>query len=405
MIRRLVPEGVDRRGLGLLTFGHTGADICQGAVPAMLPFMVAERGYSYSAIGALYLCASLGSSLVQPLFGLYTDRIRASWLMPAGLVLGGLGIGAAGLAPSFVLTAVALLASGLGVAAFHPDAARLASSVAAAKRGAGMSIFAVGGNAGFALGPILVTPAVVAFGLAAAGIVAVVPLAAAALLLIEGGYLGRFRPSPAGKAIAQEPGRGEDWTTFGVASGAAILRTSFQFGLQAFIPSYFVAVLATTEGAGNAAIAAMLAAGAVGTLVGGRFADRFGFRPVIVVSLACVMPLAFALPSVGIAGAVVLLVLIGLVMDANFYPLVVIAQDALPRFVGFASGVVLGLSIGIGALAAWLLGILADRAGLEWTLYVSAGLLALAFLLSLALPREKRLEPRPAPQEPTAQAS
>ena len=166
-----------------------------------------------------------------------------------------------------------------------------------------------------------------------------------------------------------------------------MLRTAFQFGLQAFIPSYFVAVLLTTEGVGNAAIAAMLAAGALGTLVGGRLADRLGFRPVIVYSLALVLPLALALPAVGIAGAILLLLAIGFVMDANFYPLVVVAQDALPRFVGFASGVVLGLSIGAGALAAWLLGILADHAGLEATLYACAGLLGAALLLSLALPR------------------
>jgi len=58
---------IDRRGLWLLSIGHVASDLCQGAVPALLPFLAAERGYSYAALGALPLATSLGSSVIQPL--------------------------------------------------------------------------------------------------------------------------------------------------------------------------------------------------------------------------------------------------------------------------------------------------------------------------------------------------
>ena len=89
-------RGLDRRSLGLLGAGHLCVDLCQGAVPALLPFLAAERGYSYAALGALVLFSTIGSSIVQPLFGLLSDRFARPWLMPAGLALAGTGIALAG---------------------------------------------------------------------------------------------------------------------------------------------------------------------------------------------------------------------------------------------------------------------------------------------------------------------
>ena len=89
-------DRLDRRGLAVLATGHLWADFLQGAVPALLPFLIADRGYSYGAAGALLLASSLGSSIVQPLFGLASDRLALPWLMPAGLALGGAGLARSG---------------------------------------------------------------------------------------------------------------------------------------------------------------------------------------------------------------------------------------------------------------------------------------------------------------------
>ena len=91
---------LDRRGLTLLGLTHTCADMCQGAVPALLPFLAAEHGYSFAALGSLVLAATIGSSLIQPLFGLLSDRVRQSWLMPAGVLTAGAGLAVVGLLDS-----------------------------------------------------------------------------------------------------------------------------------------------------------------------------------------------------------------------------------------------------------------------------------------------------------------
>ena len=111
---------LDRRALAVLGAGHLCVDLCQGAVPALLPFLAAERGYSYAALGALVLFSTIGSSIIQPRSGSSPTAFARPWLMPGGLALAAVGIALAGPAPSYGLTAVAVVVSGLGVAAFHP---------------------------------------------------------------------------------------------------------------------------------------------------------------------------------------------------------------------------------------------------------------------------------------------
>ena len=120
------------------------------------------------------------------------------------------------------------------------------------------------------------------------------------------------------------------------------LRSVVFFGLQAFIPVYFVHELGTSEAAGNAALSVMLVAGAAGTYVGGRLVDRLGRRVIVVGSMAVLGPLLIALQLVGRWPATLLLVGIGFVVIANFSITVVMGQEYLPNRLGLASGITVG---------------------------------------------------------------
>ena len=139
-------EGVDRRAMTTLSAGHLFTDISQGAIPAMLPFLLATDHLNYAAVSALVLAATISSSVIQPLFGHLSDRISLPWLMPIGPALAGLGVALAGFAPSYALTFAAIVVSGIGVAAFHPEGSRFANYVSGARRASGMSLFSVGGT-------------------------------------------------------------------------------------------------------------------------------------------------------------------------------------------------------------------------------------------------------------------
>ncbi|MGH2713853.1 MAG: MFS transporter [Thermoleophilaceae bacterium] len=380
-------RGLDRRALAVLSGGHLASDLCQGAVPALLPFLIARRGYSYADAAALVLAATIGSALLQPAFGLWADRAATPWLMPAGLALGGAGIALSGVAPSYELTFAAVALSGLGVAAFHPEAARFANYSSGDRRATGMSLFAVGGNAGFALGPVLTTPFVLLLGLEGTLALAVLPLAAVLVLVAELPRLGALRAEPARSRPARAR-TADAWGPFARLGIFVSLRSSVYFGLQAFVLVWYAEQLDASEAAGNAALTVMLVSGAVGTLLGGRLADRIGRRPVLIGSTVLLMPLLAAFLASQAVAATVLLAAVGFVTIANFSVTVVMGQEYLPARLGIASGVTLGLAIGVGGLAAAALGQLADHAGLPATMAVIAALPAPALALALTLPRD-----------------
>src|SRR5256886_6695526 len=139
-------RAMDRLALGFLSAGHFSVDLSQGAVPALLPYFVAERHLSYAAAAGLVLAQTISSSVLQPLFGQLTDRWPAPWLLPAGVAVAGAGLGAAALLPTYGLIWLAIAVSGIGVAAYHPEGARYARYASGSRRAPGLSFFSVGGH-------------------------------------------------------------------------------------------------------------------------------------------------------------------------------------------------------------------------------------------------------------------
>ena len=378
----------DRLSIACISFGHLSSDLSQGAVPALLPYLIRDRGLSYAGATALLLALTLASSIIQPLFGMRSDRVGDVWLMPLGAALGGIGVGLAGVVSSYPAMLAVVAVGGVGVAAFHPEAARHVTLASGSRPGTGMGVFSVGGNAGFLFGPLTVTLGVALFGLPGTLLVAVPGLAAAALLIA-------VRPRMTARLARAEPPDRDDHgfahrraarTAFGIVSALIVARSGVAYGLMALVPIWFVAHLGRSAAAGNLAITVLLAAGTVGTVVGGRIADRIGMRPVIVVPMVAMVPLLVVLPLAEAVGAIVVLALVGLLLDANFGITIVIAQRAVPDRQATASGVVLGLAVGLGGACAAALGVLADAAGLTAAMEAIAVLGAVTAVLAVACP-------------------
>jgi FSR family fosmidomycin resistance protein-like MFS transporter len=375
-------QDLDRRGLAALASGHAAADLCQGSIPALIPFLVAQRGYSFGAAGALLLVVTIGSSIIQPLFGALSDRLHLAWLMPVGVALAAVGIAGAGVADGFALTCVLVGLGGLGVAAFHPEGARYANYASGSRRGTGMSLFSVGGNTGFALAPVLW------LGLNGTLLVAILPAIAALVLAFELPHLKRRSAEAAKQVAAHQADHSDDqWGAFTTLAGVVSIRSGVYFGLQSFAPLWLIHTYGASEASGNSALAGMLFAGALGTLVGGRLVDRIGRRKVLVGSIVAQIPLllAFMLAPTGIVAGIVLAG-IGFVTVMSFSVSVVMGQEYLPSRLGIASGVTLGFSIGVGGVFAALFGIVADHAGLETVMWTVAALPLAGLALALTLP-------------------
>jgi FSR family fosmidomycin resistance protein-like MFS transporter len=306
--------------------------------------------------------------------------------MPLGPALGGLGIALAGLAPNYGLTFAAVVVSGLGVAAFHPEGSRFANYVSGSRRSSGMSLFSVGGNIGFALGPVLMTPLLLAFGLHGTVFVLIPTWLMAAALVRELPRLKQFRGDVVAGRVQRET-HSAQWGPFALLGGVIALRSFVYFGLVTFIPLYYVDVLHASKAFGNYALAAMLIGGAVGTLVGGPLADRIGRRTVLTGSMVVLPPLIVGFLLSGPVLAVAFAALTGAATIATFAITIVMGQEYLPGRLGVSAGVTIGLSIGLGGVGAPLLGLLADAHGLKVVFEIVAAFPVLGVLLTLALPR------------------
>src|SRR5881398_102442 len=170
--------------MAALSAGHLATDFANGALPALLPFFVDRFSLSYTLAATLILASAASSSLIQPFFGAWSDRRGALWLLPAGVALAGVGIALAAAAPAYWLVLLLVVVSGLGVAAYHPEGSKFAAYASGAKRASGMSLFSIGGNVGYALGPTVTTPIVLALGLTGGLLLALPVLVVAVLLLL-----------------------------------------------------------------------------------------------------------------------------------------------------------------------------------------------------------------------------
>lgn len=369
--------------MAALSTGHMAVDFAGGVLPALLPFIVEEYDLSYTYAGLLILASALASSIVQPLFGLWSDRRGAIWLLPAGVAVGGIGMALAALSPTYWWIVLFVIVSGLGIAAYHPEGSKFAAYASGRRRASGMSLFSIGGNLGYSLGVIVTTPIVVLLGVKGGALVVLPCLAVAAMLLWLVPFLLSFVPP---KRAAGAPGAGDDRLgAMALLLGVVTVRSIAWFGLITFVPLWEVSI-GNSKGYGNTLLSVMLLAGAVGTLLAGRAADRFGRRPVLLVSNVVITPaIAVFIVAGGLASAISLIV-IGAAVVGTFSVTMVMSQEYMPRHIGMASGLSIGLSIGLGGIAAVILGALADTIDLEAALWVCAAVPLVGVVLTLLLP-------------------
>lgn len=373
----------------LAMFGHAASDINQGALSAVLPFLV-TGGYSYTQAVMLVFAANIVSAVVQPLFGWISDRRACPWFMGLGVLLAGVGMAGIGWAESYPFVVASALVSGFGVAMFHAEGGRISNLAAGARKGNGMSIFAVGGNVGFFVGPILAALVLTAFGMR--GLAAfLVPTAVCAVVLFANN--GRLKAlgtaqSSAGYALDQP----ERWGMFGLVMGVLSLRSVLSYGFMAFIPLFLMNVLGQSEAASSLAISLFSVAGMLGTAVSGRTSEAVGAHRLCIVCLTvtAIAAVAFAFNGSSVALALALTAVIAIGIDLFYPSTVAVGMSYVPRHLGTASGLTYGVAICIGGAAEPFLGIAGDVVGLVPVVLVLAACSVVAAVIAVAVKRLDR---------------
>lgn len=396
---------------------HGINDLYMGAAPALMPFLVAFRGYTYTQAGGVVLAATLLSSLAQPVFGVLADRRSRWWVDRAGLGLAAAGIAVSGLLDSYLAVCAAMVVSGLGAAAYHPEATRAVHRTGTGDTG--MSWFSFGGLIGFAAGPALVGGVVAIAGLGATPLLAL----PAALLL---GFSRRRAPDPphlsallrpAGPSQARHRERAtaadaetstdtviEDWRRFGWLTGIVLTRSVLFYGLTAFLAVFLISTHHASPTTAVIGLTLFTGLGALATLAAGPLTARIGRVAVLSLSYLVAVPLLAAvlwlpaLPEVLVAAAA-----LGATLNLPVPVHTTLGHQYLPRHIATASSVTLGLAVNAGGLVTPALGALADRStpATALTSLLGLPLLAAALTVPLRSPHPKRpITERRHPGEP-----
>jgi len=380
-----------RKYIFMLMAGHTATDINQGALPAALPFLVRQHSLSFSAAGGLMLALTGISSIIQPLLGYLSDRVGNPQIMSVGIILAGLGFSALGLATSYPIMFICVLICGVGIALFHPEGGRMVNCIAQTNKGTAMGTFVVGGSIGFTAGAIMIAIIVPTFGLRSLLFFMIPGLIVVALLQYNRKALKNFSQIEYDKRTDTSLERKKDnWKGFIVLAIIILLDSIANYGLITFIPLFWVNVVGQTEAVASVILGIMMGIGAVSTYLGGKLADRFGFRNMIVIGSFLYGPsILFAGLSTNLIPASIAILCIGFTINLIRSPAVALGQRYLPNHVGMATGITLGLAVSFGGIASPILGRIGDLYGLVTVILVLAAIGGLVAFLSLLIKNDK----------------
>jgi FSR family fosmidomycin resistance protein-like MFS transporter len=346
-----------------IALAHLTIELCNNYMPVVYPILIPTMGLSYAQVGLVTLVASIGATLVQPLFGFLSDRWKPRRIVVASIIWIGLLMGLVGLTRNYWLLILLVGLGSLGSAAFHPAGATAAGSITTTRRGATLSIFSVTGSLGTALSPLLITVGLAWLGLSATVLLIPIGLVVGLLLLRQSGWGGNAK---AGSAHA---GPGTTGGQAAVRAGSLVAlilvilmvmcRSWVQVSLITYLPEW-LQDQGWTPARSSQMLTVLLVSITVGTLIGGTASDRIGRWPVL---------------------------LIGVLIGSSFPVTVVMAQDSWPHGVGLASALVMGLGWLPGGIGASTTGLIADGSSLTTALLwlVIAPVLGLSFALMYAL--------------------
>ena len=368
-----------------LSAAHLITDIYMPVLPAILPLLITQNGYSYLAAGLLVTAYNITSSFTQPVIGWLSDTRGFSVSITVSLLISAVFVALMGIAWNYYLLMLFAILAALGHACFHPSALGLVSRLCTSgNRGRITSYFVVGGNIGYAIGPLLAGFLVWWIGLP--GLLFLVIPAILMVFILRVILPGGIKAAQEAHAVMAEspPDITPKWP-FVVLMAASVLRAWAIFAALTYLPTYLVSQGYNLMTA-SLLMTLMLLCGVAGQVAGGRISDRFGRKEFMVVALAGAIPFFCLFLSTSGIPAIIALLCFGFCLWATFAVAVAMGHELLPQNVGLASGMMLGLAIGFGGLGVAVSGLIADHYSLGAALGTIPLPIAFAVVLMAFLP-------------------
>jgi FSR family fosmidomycin resistance protein-like MFS transporter len=371
---------------------HLINDVMQSLLAAIYPMLKRDYGLDFWQVGLLTMTFQGTASLLQPMIGLYTDKKPMPYSLPVGMGSTFLGLMVLAFASDYLLLVCGAALIGIGSAVFHPEASRVARLASGGRYGLAQSLFQVGGNFGSSLGPLLAAFIVVPRGQASVAWFSVIAFVGMAILWQVGGWYARYQARAKQRPKTTRPvtiARHKVVLALAILAILTFSKNVYTASISSFYTFYVIDRFGVSVQMSQVMLFVYLGSAALGTIIGGPIGDRIGAKAVIWISILGVLPFTLALPYASLEWTIVLSAIIGLVLASAFPAIVVLAQELVPGRVGMVAGIFFGLAFGTAAVAAALLGIVADAKGIGFV-YWLCSFMPMLGLLTVFLPNLRR---------------
>lgn len=378
---------MDLKLLLLLAAGHFTTDINTGALPAFLPFIKEALQLSYTMTASIILVFNVTSSVIQPFFGYLSDRWSMKWLLPAGPFIASLGLALLGFGPSYSWIVIFAGLSGLGQASYHPEGFKTVNLISGEKKATSISLFHFGGNLGFAVGPLMATLFFRHFGLKGSLLFFVPGLIMLLIFIFLPQWQAKTDQLSLKKRVSSITNNARpNVYAMVLLLLTVIFRSAARLGLLTFVPFYFLKILQQDPLIVGKYLSLFLLAGTVGVISGGPLADRYGYKKTVLLSLGLTPVLLYLFYVTSGLFSLIFFALAGLFIISSNSATMAMGQSFMPQNVGMASGLILGLAMGIGGIATTFLGWVADHMGITFALHLAFILPFFAFAAFSLIP-------------------
>jgi len=376
------------RGLSVISFAHGVSDFYSGIVPFAIFLVLSHDRVSPGYQGAFVFLWYLTSSIVQPLFGAYTDRHGRWWFLPSAIALTAISICVAGATTSIPLLGLCIVTGGFGSAIMHPEAGKYSAMLSGARRAGGISIFQIGGQVGYSLGPAAIALVYARYG-SEGSLLLLVPgaIAVAALFAVMRRLDHSASSAHAATVRPADPNARADRTGIALLVTSTSLRYFVSAAFMTYLPNFLVGRGASIPEAGQV-VSVFLLVASIGLFAGGSLSDRFGAARVSIGALVASVPFLYAFFALHGVTALIALFAASALLAVQNAPGVALVQAMLPRNLGMALGLMNGVAFGVGSGLVAVVGAVVAHAGAAVALEsVSAIPLVAALAFAAVAPR------------------
>ena len=368
-----------------VSLAHMFNDWYANYIQTLLPFMVLA-GLSISKGAYLISAFTVTSSILQPFFGYLVDQKNQRWMVYVGTAWTALLLSFVGIVDNYTIKFILAAFAGLGTAAFHPQASAMVSAICGEKKAFFQAIFISFGNIGIAITPLMVVPYVKAYGLKSTLIFAIPGLLVAVLLWFTAPKTVFKKANPVSAFQTLK----ENWNELSKIVSVVAIRSLTYFGLIAFLPLYLIKEKHISISESSYIVFVMLFSGALGGIIGGHLSDKFGKKIVIISSLILSCPFFYLFLEINSPFKYLFLIMAGASLLASFSVTIIAAQEIISKNAAMASGLMLGFGVGIGGLGVSIIGLLAEHAGINYSIHLLIFLPLLAGLLGFGIKEVKK---------------